>query len=78
MISRFAKSFLAIVLGLFLLATIAFLHPPSRAYIDHGLATYSVNAASNRIYALLFMIAHDLYQLREVSSWSKLGNETAK
>ncbi|KAG1878798.1 ERV/ALR sulfhydryl oxidase domain-containing protein [Suillus subluteus] len=34
MISRFARSFLVIVLGLFLLATAAFFHPPSRSYID--------------------------------------------
>ncbi|KAJ7099462.1 ERV/ALR sulfhydryl oxidase domain-containing protein [Mycena belliarum] len=34
MISRFAKSFVAIVVALLLLATITFLHPPSRAYAD--------------------------------------------
>ncbi|KIJ66018.1 hypothetical protein HYDPIDRAFT_27220 [Hydnomerulius pinastri MD-312] len=34
MISRFARSFFAITIALFLLATVAFLHPPSRAYID--------------------------------------------
>ncbi|KAJ6589967.1 ERV/ALR sulfhydryl oxidase domain-containing protein [Mycena vulgaris] len=34
MISRFAKSFVAIVVALLLLTTITFLHPPSRAYID--------------------------------------------
>ncbi|KAJ7270090.1 ERV/ALR sulfhydryl oxidase domain-containing protein [Mycena haematopus] len=34
MISRFAKSFLAIVVALLLLSTVTFLHPPSRAYID--------------------------------------------
>ncbi|KAJ7131698.1 ERV/ALR sulfhydryl oxidase domain-containing protein [Mycena crocata] len=34
MISRFAKSFVAIVVALLLLSTITFFHPPSRAYID--------------------------------------------
>ncbi|KAJ7772018.1 ERV/ALR sulfhydryl oxidase domain-containing protein [Mycena maculata] len=34
MISRFAKSFVVIVVALLLLTTITFLHPPSRAYID--------------------------------------------
>ncbi|KAJ7496808.1 ERV/ALR sulfhydryl oxidase domain-containing protein [Mycena latifolia] len=34
MISRFAKSFVAIIVALLLLTTITFLHPPSRAYID--------------------------------------------
>jgi len=34
MISRFARSFFAIIVALFLLATVVFLHPPSRAYID--------------------------------------------
>ncbi|KAF4598790.1 hypothetical protein EYR38_007198 [Pleurotus pulmonarius] len=34
MISRFAKSFVAIILALLVLTTIALLHPPSRAYID--------------------------------------------
>ncbi|KAJ6491743.1 ERV/ALR sulfhydryl oxidase domain-containing protein [Mycena vitilis] len=34
MISRFAKSFVAIVVALLLLSTVTFLHPPSRAYID--------------------------------------------
>ncbi|KAJ7655369.1 ERV/ALR sulfhydryl oxidase domain-containing protein [Mycena rosella] len=34
MISRFAKSFVAIVVALLLLTTITFLHPPSRTYID--------------------------------------------
>ncbi|KAF9228471.1 hypothetical protein BS17DRAFT_340535 [Gyrodon lividus] len=35
MISRkFARSFFAITVALFLFATVAFLHPPSRAYID--------------------------------------------
>ncbi|KAJ7647772.1 hypothetical protein FB45DRAFT_1019984 [Roridomyces roridus] len=34
LLSRFAKSFLAIILALLLLSTITFLHPPSRAYLD--------------------------------------------
>ncbi|KAJ7876082.1 ERV/ALR sulfhydryl oxidase domain-containing protein [Mycena olivaceomarginata] len=34
MISRFAKSFVAIVVALLLLSTVTFFHPPSRAYID--------------------------------------------
>ncbi|KAG6381984.1 ERV/ALR sulfhydryl oxidase domain-containing protein [Boletus reticuloceps] len=34
MISRFSRSFVAITVALLLLATIAFLHPPSRGYID--------------------------------------------
>jgi len=34
MISRFAKSFLAVVFALFIVTTLALLHPPSRAYID--------------------------------------------
>ncbi|KAI0684845.1 ERV/ALR sulfhydryl oxidase domain-containing protein [Cytidiella melzeri] len=34
MISRFTKAFFFIVLGLFLLASLAMLHAPSRAYID--------------------------------------------
>ncbi|KAK7691985.1 hypothetical protein QCA50_005390 [Cerrena zonata] len=34
MFSRFTKAFLFIILALFLLASLAFLHPPSRAYID--------------------------------------------
>ncbi|KAI0821451.1 ERV/ALR sulfhydryl oxidase domain-containing protein [Irpex lacteus] len=34
MISRFSKAFLFIILGLFLIASLAMLHPPSRAYID--------------------------------------------
>jgi len=34
MISRFAKSFLAIIVTLLLFTTIAFFHPPSRSYID--------------------------------------------
>ncbi|KAJ7057069.1 ERV/ALR sulfhydryl oxidase domain-containing protein [Mycena amicta] len=34
MISRFAKSFVAIVVALLLLSTITFLHPTSRAYFD--------------------------------------------
>ncbi|KAJ7935227.1 ERV/ALR sulfhydryl oxidase domain-containing protein [Mycena leptocephala] len=34
MISRFAKSFVAIVVALLLLSTVTFLHPPSRAYLD--------------------------------------------
>ncbi|KAJ7125218.1 ERV/ALR sulfhydryl oxidase domain-containing protein [Mycena epipterygia] len=34
MISRFAKSFVVIVVALLLLTTITFLHPQSRAYID--------------------------------------------
>lgn len=34
MISRFSKSFLFIIVFLFLLGTVALLHPPSRAYID--------------------------------------------
>ncbi|KAJ6593362.1 ERV/ALR sulfhydryl oxidase domain-containing protein [Mycena capillaripes] len=34
MISRFAKSFVAIVVALLLLSTVTFLHPPSRTYFD--------------------------------------------
>ncbi|KAJ6631498.1 ERV/ALR sulfhydryl oxidase domain-containing protein [Mycena sp. CBHHK59/15] len=34
MISRFAKSFVVIIVALLLLTTVTFLHPPSRAYID--------------------------------------------
>ncbi|CAL1711756.1 unnamed protein product [Somion occarium] len=34
MFSRFTRAFLFIVLALFLFASLAFLHPPSRAYID--------------------------------------------
>jgi len=34
MISRFAKSFLLTVFALFIVTTLALLHPPSRAYID--------------------------------------------
>ncbi|KAH8827876.1 ERV/ALR sulfhydryl oxidase domain-containing protein [Flagelloscypha sp. PMI_526] len=34
MISRFAKAFVAIVATLLLLATIGFMHPPTRSYID--------------------------------------------
>ncbi|KIY71815.1 hypothetical protein CYLTODRAFT_98900 [Cylindrobasidium torrendii FP15055 ss-10] len=33
-ISRFAKSFFAVIAALFLLATVLFFHPPMRAYID--------------------------------------------
>ncbi|KAG8221252.1 hypothetical protein J3R82DRAFT_1416 [Butyriboletus roseoflavus] len=34
MISRFARSFFAIIIALLLLATLTLFHPPSRAYID--------------------------------------------
>ncbi|KAH0829124.1 ERV/ALR sulfhydryl oxidase domain-containing protein [Lanmaoa asiatica] len=34
MISRFTRSLVAIIIAIFLLATVAFFHPPSRAYID--------------------------------------------
>ncbi|KAF9243198.1 ERV/ALR sulfhydryl oxidase domain-containing protein [Melanogaster broomeanus] len=34
MLSRFARSFFAITVALFILSTLAFFHPPSRAYID--------------------------------------------
>ncbi|KAF8910833.1 ERV/ALR sulfhydryl oxidase domain-containing protein [Mucidula mucida] len=33
-LSRFAKSFFAIIAALFVVATVAFLHPPTRSYID--------------------------------------------
>jgi len=34
MISRFAKTFVAIIVAMFLLGSISFVHPPTRSYID--------------------------------------------
>ncbi|KAG1781990.1 ERV/ALR sulfhydryl oxidase domain-containing protein [Suillus placidus] len=78
MISRFAKSFLTIVLGLFLLATVAFLHPPSRAYIDPWTGDFfGEGGVEQDLRPPLYDGAKPLSAQGGVIM-SKLGNETAK
>ncbi|EIN06654.1 hypothetical protein PUNSTDRAFT_54065 [Punctularia strigosozonata HHB-11173 SS5] len=77
MISRFSKAFLAIVLGLFLITSLTFLHAPSRAYLDPwtgdlfgegGVEKSLHNAAPG---PALAAVQGDVIM-------SKLGNATAK
>ncbi|KAH7925270.1 hypothetical protein BV22DRAFT_1011485 [Leucogyrophana mollusca] len=72
MISRFARSFLAIVLALFLVATLAVLHPPSRAYIEPLTGDFFGEGG----------VEQDLQHVPPSSHggviMAKLGNETAK
>ncbi|KAG1746399.1 ERV/ALR sulfhydryl oxidase domain-containing protein [Suillus lakei] len=78
MISRFAKSFLTIVLGLFLLATVVFLHPPSRAYIDPWTGDFfGEGGVEQDLSPALYNGARPLSAQGGVIM-SKLGNETAK
>ncbi|OAX40233.1 hypothetical protein K503DRAFT_687979 [Rhizopogon vinicolor AM-OR11-026] len=78
MISRFAKSFLAIVLSLFLLAALAFLHPPSRAYIDPYTGDFfGEGGVEQDPHPVPYNGARPLSAQGGVIM-SKLGNETAK
>ncbi|KZP13741.1 hypothetical protein FIBSPDRAFT_797519 [Athelia psychrophila] len=74
MLSRFARSFLAIILALVLLTTFAMLHPPSRAYMSWNGDLYGEGG-----------VEQDIYHVDPLKSgvsggviMSKLGNETAK
>ncbi|KAF7351001.1 Sulfhydryl oxidase [Mycena sanguinolenta] len=71
MISRFAKSFVAIVVALLLLSTVTFLHPPSRSYIDPWSGEQSLHSGK----------AHANPPIHGTDGgviMSKLGNATAK
>ncbi|KAF8554909.1 hypothetical protein OG21DRAFT_1385292, partial [Imleria badia] len=84
MISRFSRSFVAITVALFLLATIAFLHPPSRAYIDPWTGEFFGEGGVEKDMRLLPRPTADSGDEKGVGVlqggviMSKLGNETAK
>ncbi|KAG1723117.1 uncharacterized protein EDB91DRAFT_1173486 [Suillus paluster] len=76
MISRFAKSFLAVILCLFLLATVTFLHPPSRTYIDPWTGDFfGEGGVEQDLHPPLYNGAKPLSAQGGVIM-SKLGNET--
>ncbi|KAG2043851.1 ERV/ALR sulfhydryl oxidase domain-containing protein [Suillus americanus] len=78
MISRFAKSFLAIVLGLVRVLTLSFLHPPSRAYIDPWTGDFfGEGGVEQDLRPPLYDSARPLSAQGGIIM-SKLGNETAK
>jgi hypothetical protein len=75
MLSRFAKSFLAVMLAVFLITTLALLHPPSRAYMDPWTGELFGEGG----------VESDVHPHEPPASgvaggviMSKLGNETAK
>jgi len=75
MITRFAKSFLIIMLALLVVTTLALLHPPSRAYMDPWTGELFGEGG----------VEKDVQSHRPPTSgvsggviMSKLGNETAK
>ncbi|KAA1470457.1 hypothetical protein DENSPDRAFT_836252 [Dentipellis sp. KUC8613] len=78
MISRFSRSFVLIVLALFLIASIALLHSPSRAYIDPWSGNlFGEGGVEGQLHT------PDMKGLGGDSAhgaviMSKLGNETAK
>ncbi|KAG0708652.1 ERV/ALR sulfhydryl oxidase domain-containing protein [Suillus ampliporus] len=78
MISRFAKSFLAIVLCLFLLGTVAFLHPPSRAYIDPWTGDFFGEGGVEQDLRAALYNGGKPEPAHGGVIMSKLGNETAK
>ncbi|KAH7883249.1 ERV/ALR sulfhydryl oxidase domain-containing protein [Phlebopus sp. FC_14] len=83
MISRFARTFFAVTVALFILATVAFLHPPSRAYIDPWTGEFFGEGGVEKDLHILPYPGHvppNTSSSPEVGGviMSKLGNETAK
>jgi len=85
MISRFARSFIAIIVALLFVTTVAFLHPPSRAYLDPWTGEWFGEGGVEADARLPNSLVHT-YQEKVMSGkgakggviMSKLGNETAK
>ncbi|KAI0067614.1 hypothetical protein BV25DRAFT_1818998 [Artomyces pyxidatus] len=79
MISRFSKSFLVIILVLLLIASVALLHPPSRAHLDPW--TGDLFGAGGVEEAYHVIPPSQPTQIKGASGgviMSKLGNATAK
>jgi len=77
MISRFTKSFLAIVIALLLVASVALLHPPSRAYMDPWTGDlFGEGGVEKELHAP--PLPHTSSNTHGGVIMSKLGNETTK
>ncbi|TFK50778.1 hypothetical protein OE88DRAFT_1659842 [Heliocybe sulcata] len=88
MISRFTKAFLAIILALFLVTSVAFIRPPSRAYVDSLTGELFGEGGVEKEFRLNHDLETNNHQPPPVQVdqdvvqggviMSKLGNETAK
>ncbi|KAF5355196.1 hypothetical protein D9756_005672 [Leucocoprinus leucothites] len=83
MISRFAKSLFIIILAIFILAMLAVLHPPSRAYIDPWTGQLFGEGGVEKTWNSAHQSASDSAPTTIAGVdggviMAKLGNETAK
>ncbi|KAL9712215.1 hypothetical protein Ac2012v2_005293 [Leucoagaricus gongylophorus] len=82
MISRFAKSLFIIILAIFILAVLAMLHPPSRAYIDPWTGQlFGEGGVEKTLKSYLPMnnsIPKPIVGVEGGVIMTKLGNETTK